>query len=115
MVNGLVLNPNWRKTTYCSNNDVETECYVLITCTKYSDLRSDLFNVAKDLIINFDDLSSECKFITILESDETSLVQQLAKCIYHIFITPCSRFDNTLYFDITLTPNGGIVLWSGYI
>ncbi len=68
----------------CSNNDVETECQVLITCTKYSDLRSDPFIVANDLIINFDDLDSECKFITIIESDETSLVQQLAKCIYHI-------------------------------
>ncbi len=56
-----------------------------MTSAKYSDLRSDLFNVAKDLFINFDDLDSECRFITILESDETSLVQQLAKCIYHIF------------------------------
>ncbi len=27
-----------------------------------------------------------------------------------ILITPRSRFDNTLYFDITLTPNGVIVL-----
>ncbi len=74
-----------RLCTYCSNNDVETECHVLIKYTKYSDLRSDLLNVAKDLIINFDVLDSECKFITILESNETSLVQQLAKCIYHIF------------------------------
>ncbi len=73
-----------RLCTYCSNNDVETEYHILITCTKYSDLRSDLFNVAKDLIINFDELDSECKFITILESDETSLVQQLTKCIHHI-------------------------------
>ncbi len=38
-------------------------------------------------------------------------------CIYYhimctmcVFITPRSRFDNTLYFDITLTPNGVIVL-----
>ncbi len=29
------------------------------------------------------------------------------------FIMPGSRFDNTLYFDITLTPNGVIVLWPG--
>ncbi len=72
--------------TYFSNNDVETECHLFITCTKYSDLRSDLFNFAKDLIINFDDLDSECNFITILESDETSRVQQLAKCIYTIVL-----------------------------
>ncbi len=27
------------------------------------------------------------------------------------FIMPRSRFDNTLYFDITFMPNGVIVLW----
>ncbi len=80
-----MLNPNRRiLCTYCSNNDVETEWHILITCTEYSNLGSDLFNVAKDLIINFDVLDSECKFITIIESGETSLVEQLAKCIYHI-------------------------------
>ncbi len=73
-----------RLCTYCSNNDAETECHIFIRCTKYSDLRSDRFNVAKDLIINFDDLYSECRFIAILESDETILVQHLANCIYHI-------------------------------
>ncbi len=31
------------------------------------------------------------------------------------FIMPCSHFDNTLYFDITLTPNGVIVLWLVFI
>ncbi len=36
-------------------------------------------------IINFEDFDSECNFITILESDQTNLVQQLAKCIFHIF------------------------------
>ncbi len=60
-------------------------CGYHLTSTKYSDLRSDLFNVAKDLIINFDNLDSECKFITILKSDEIHLVQELAKCIYYIF------------------------------
>ncbi len=41
---------------------------------QYSDPRSDLFYVAKNLIINFEYLDSECKFITILESDETSFL-----------------------------------------
>ncbi len=26
--------------------------------------------------------------------------------LFVIFSTPCSHFDNTLKFDITLTPNG---------
>ncbi len=41
----------------------------------------------------------------------------IKKCLFDIseltvilFIMPLSRFDNTLYFDITLTPNGMIVL-----
>ncbi len=40
-----------RLCTYCSNNDVKTKRHVLITCTQYSVLMSDMFNVAKDLII----------------------------------------------------------------
>ncbi len=33
----------------------------------------------------------------------------------YFFITQRPRFDNTLYFDITLAPNGVIVLWSALI
>ncbi len=35
--------------------------------------------------------------------------------ITFFFITPRSRFDNTLYFDITLMLNGVILLWSAFI
>ncbi len=35
--------------------------------------------------------------------------------LYFFFIMPRSHFDNALYFDITLTPNGVIVLWSALI
>ncbi len=31
------------------------------------------------------------------------------------FITPHLHFDYTLYFDITLMPNGVIVLWPAFI
>ncbi len=33
----------------------------------------------------------------------------------NIFFKPRSRFDNTLYFDITLMLNGVIILWSAFI
>ncbi len=32
-----------------------------------------------------------------------------------LFFITCSRFDNNLYFHITLTLNGVIVLWSALI
>ncbi len=37
------------------------------------------------------------------------------QCHMTMFIMQHSCFDNTLYFHITLTPNGVIVLWSAFI
>ncbi len=56
-----------------------------MSCIKYSDLRTDLFHVAKPLIANFESLDVDSRFTAILHSEETSLTHQLAKCIYHIF------------------------------
>ena len=70
---------------FCPNNDVETEFHVLMTCTRYSDLRLDLFDTAKTFIANFDNLNADNKFIAMLQCDETSLTHQIAKCIYQIF------------------------------
>ena len=74
-----------RPIIFCPNNDVETESHVLMTCTRNSDLRLDLFDTAKTFIANFDNLYAENKFIAMLQCDETSLTHQLAECIYQIF------------------------------
>ncbi len=63
----------------------ESESHVLVLCNRYSDLRSKLFHVAKPLIVNFDNLDVNVRFIAILESQVPSLIHQLAKCIYLIF------------------------------
>ncbi len=64
-------------------------------CNIYSDLRSNLFHVAKPLITNFDNLDVNSRFIAILESQESSLVQQLAKCIFLIFKRRTEAWDTS--------------------
>ncbi len=64
-------------------------------CNRYSDLRSNLFHVAKPLIANFHNLDVNSRFITILESQEPRLIQQLAKCIYLIFKRRTETLDTS--------------------
>ncbi len=63
-------------------------------CNRYSDLRSNLFHVAKPLIANFDNLNVNSRFIAIVESQEPSLIQ-LAKCIYLIFKRRSETLDTS--------------------
>ncbi len=41
---------------FCPSGQVEPESHVLMLCNRYSDLRSNLFHVAKPLIANFHNL-----------------------------------------------------------
>ncbi len=63
-------------------------------CNRYSDLRSNLFHVAKPLIANFDNLDVNSRFIAILGSQEPILVQ-LATCIYLIFKRRTETLDTS--------------------
>ncbi len=64
-------------------------------CNRYSDLRSNLFHVAKPLIANFDNLDVNSRCIAILESHQPSLLQQLAKCIYLTFKRRTETLDTS--------------------
>ncbi len=66
---------------FCPSGHVESEYHVLMLCNRYSDVRANLFHVAKPPIVNFDNLVVNYRFIAILESQQPSLIQQLAKCI----------------------------------
>ena len=70
---------------FCPDNSVESEIHVIISCSKYSDIRSDLFKTAKNYIVDFESLDNVNKFIAIMQTDETSLIHNLAKCTYLIF------------------------------
>ncbi len=48
-------------------------------------------------------------------SNISQLSEYRARHSLTVFITQRLRFDNTLYFYITLTANGVIVLWSAFI
>ncbi len=52
---------------FCPSGHVESESHVLMLC-RYSDLRSNIFHVAKPLIANFDNLDVNSRFIAFLES-----------------------------------------------
>ncbi len=54
---------------------------MLILCTKYLDRRLNIFNTAKNSTDNLDNSDVETQFISILQSDDPSLVH-----VYHIFL-----------------------------
>ncbi len=79
---------------------------------RYSDLRSNVFHVAKPLIVSFDKGDVSSRFIAILESQESSLVQLLAKGIYLIFkrgtetlATSTCNFNVHDYVNVSLSRN----------
>ncbi len=80
---------------FCPSGHVESEFHVLMLCNRYLDLRSNHFHVAKPLIVNFDNLDVNSKFIAILESQEPSLIQQFSKCIYLIFKMKTETLDTS--------------------
>ena len=86
MVNGKTVKyPLKKDCIFCSDNSVESEIHVITSCSKYSDIRSDLFKIAKNYIVDFESLDNVNKFIAIMQTDETSLIHNLAKCTYLIF------------------------------
>ncbi len=64
---------------FCPNGHVESESHILMLCNRYSDLKSNLFDVVKPVIANFVNLDVNSRFIAILESQDPRLLQQLAK------------------------------------
>jgi hypothetical protein len=90
----ILVNGRWRSIVipveerfclFCSNNDVESEHHVLMSCNKYLNLRLELFNHARQYIENFDTLDKATRFVSILQITDSSLQQQLGKYIYLIF------------------------------
>ena len=79
--------------------------HVLMSCDKYleTNARMNLFMYAKNDIANFDDLSKEEQFISILKSENTSLVQKLAKYVYEIFKTRIE--DANAGHDVNISSN----------
>ena len=70
---------------FCDAKHIECEKHFLIECEKYSDLRTDLIYLVKKLCPNFDLLDTDQKFNTLLQIDDSSFVQSIAKTIYLMF------------------------------
>ena len=67
-----------RTCTVCGT--VETECHVVCECPLYQDLRNNLFNNAKSVISNFDNLGSEEKLCAIFSNSEIVKVSAKILC-----------------------------------
>ncbi len=57
---------------FCPSGHVESESHVLMLCNRYSDLRSNIFHVAKPLIANIDNLDVNSRFIEIIIATDTA-------------------------------------------
>ena len=66
----------------CDNSVVEDEQHFMMTCPLYSHIRFELIQNVKRLIVNFDCLSMEQKFISILKCNE---IQPLLAHTAYIF------------------------------
>jgi hypothetical protein len=73
---------NDRLCKLCDNSVVDDEQHFMMNCPLYSDIRFELIQNSKRLIVNFDCLSMEQKFISILKCNE---IQPLLAHTLHTF------------------------------
>ena len=70
---------------FCNDKVVESESHVLMSCSKYSDIRIELLVSASEIIPDFNNFDINAKFIALLQSDQPRLLQKLAQSVYRIF------------------------------
>ena len=74
-----------RKCIYCTLNLVEDEQHLLITCPLYQTHRDSLFEKSTECIPDFNTLTDREKFIQIMSSKDTDLLNSLAEYIFLSF------------------------------
>ena len=77
---------NERLCTYCNNGAIEDEKHFILHCTFYSELRKELFDRAKDLLLNFYDLSDNDKLLFLM--NEENLARHVASTVHKMY---CKR------------------------
>ena len=68
---------------FCDQNAVESEKHFMMTCHLYDDLRFELFEKAKNFIVDFDILDENHKFISLMSCDE--IQPSLSYSIFNFF------------------------------
>ena len=75
---------NLRTCNICSSSDIEDEFHLMCVCSKYSDIRNNLFEPISKFVVNFDTLSLLEKFLMILSSQQSDVnllvVDYVNKC-----------------------------------
>ena len=75
---------NLRTCNICSSSDIEDEFHLMCVCSKYSDIRNNLFEAISKFVVNFDTLSLEEKILMLLSSQQSDVnllvVDYVNKC-----------------------------------
>ena len=75
---------NLRTCNVCSSSDIEDEFHLMCVCSKYSDIRNNLFEAISKFVVNFDTLSLEENFLMLLSSQQSDVnllvVDYVNKC-----------------------------------
>ena len=75
---------NLRTCNICSSSDIEDEFHLMCVCSKYSDIRNNLFEAISKFVVNFDTLSLEENFLMLLSSQQSNVnllvVDYVNKC-----------------------------------
>ena len=78
--------PDQRICKQCTADAVEDEVHFLISCTKFKQIRSlFLADISEHLPRNFDEMSDDNKFIWLLSSEDTTILNPLAKFVFDSF------------------------------
>ena len=71
-----------RKCTICNTDVLEDEFHFIMSCPNYINLRTKLFNEAKSICENFNDLSDDVKFTTLFKKCHKPLATYINDAFY---------------------------------
>ena len=75
---------NLRTCNICSSSDIEDEFRLMCVCSKFSDIRNNLFKAISKFVVNFDTLSLEENILMVLSSQQSDVnllvVDYVNKC-----------------------------------
>ena len=77
---------------FCEMQEVESEIHFLLTCPLYSDQREAMLDAFGQNVNHFRTMDKTEKFITIMETKNTSLIKETAKFVHSAFT---KRSENT--------------------
>ena len=86
---------NLRTCNICSSSDIEDEFHLMCVCSKYSDIRNNLFEAISKFVVNFDTLSLLEFFLMILSSQQPDVNLLVVDYVINVLkLESCIRSSN---------------------